>query len=193
MTAAPTAPARLRAALPLALVAAFAGSVAIRVVLAGPAGARAVPAALAFAALLLALTALHPPRRGAAGRALLLGVGGVAVLVAPVALTRGVPAVHPAGSYATWALLTVVVAGAEEAFLRGALFDAVQRWRSADLAVVVTAIAFALLHLPFYGASAMPLDLAVGVALGALRLAAGSWLAPAIAHAGADLVGWWLV
>jgi hypothetical protein len=38
----------------------------------------------------------------------------------------------------------------------------------------------------------LPLDLAVGVCLGALRLYAGSATAPAVAHTLADLAGWWL-
>jgi len=36
------------------------------------------------------------------------------------------------------------------------------------------------------------LDFAVGVGLGALRLWSGSVTAPALAHVGADLAGWWL-
>ena len=96
-------------------------------------------------------------------------------------------------SYAGWAVATAFVAGAEEAFLRGALFDAVQRWRQRGRAVVVAAIAFAALHVPLYGWHAVPLDLAVGLVLGATRLVAGTWTAPAIAHIGADLGGWWLL
>ena len=89
--------------------------------------------------------------------------------------------------------MTVAVATAEEAFLRGALYDAVARARGVDAAVVVGALAFAALHVPLYGWHAVPLDLAVGLALGALRVVTGTWTAPALAHAGADLVGWWLL
>jgi len=87
----------------------------------------------------------------------------------------------------------VFVAGAEEAFLRGALFDAVQRRWNVHAAVVVAAVAFAALHVPLYGWHVLPLDLAVGLVLGAARLAAGTWTAPAIAHISADLAGWWLL
>jgi hypothetical protein len=38
----------------------------------------------------------------------------------------------------------------------------------------------------------VPLDLAVGVVLGGLRLEAGTAAAPAVTHVGADLVGWFL-
>ena len=60
------------------------------------------------------------------------------------------------------------------------------------MAIAVSAVAFALLHVPVYGWSVLPLDLAVGVALGVLRVLAGSVTAPAITHVVADLAGWWL-
>ena len=183
-------------ALPLA--AAFAGAVAIRAALAGPAGAASRPAALVFAAVLAALAlacrlhATWSPRNVALG----LAVG--AVLVIPALAHLGVRADLPAGTFPAWAAVTAIVATAEEAFLRGALFDAVQTWLGprrlgVDAAIAVAAIAFALLHVPFYGWHVLPLDLAVGVVLGATRVAAGSWTAPAIAHVGADLAGWWLL
>ena len=46
--------------------------------------------------------------------------------------------------------------------------------------------------MPLYGWAALPLDLAVGLLLGGLRMLAGGWGAPAVAHAAADLAGWWL-
>ena len=123
----------------------------------------------------------------------MLGVFGISVLVLPVLVTHGFGGHLGASSYATWAPATVAVATAEEAFLRGALYDAVARARGIDAAVVLGAIAFAALHVPLYGWHVLPLDLAVGLVLGALRVVSGTWTAPAIAHAGADLVGWWLL
>jgi membrane protease YdiL (CAAX protease family) len=73
------------------------------------------------------------------------------------------------------------------------LYDAVARDHGIDAAVVIGAIAFAALHVPLYGWHVVPLDLAVGLVLGALRVWTGTWTAPALAHAGADLIGWWLV
>jgi hypothetical protein len=74
------------------------------------------------------------------------------------------------------------------------LFDAVQRRSGSDAAaVVVAAIAFAALHVPLYGWHVVPLDLAVGLVLGATRLVAGTWTAAGVAHVGADLAGWWLL
>ena len=109
------------------------------------------------------------------------------------ALSAGYFPSLPVAGFPAWAVLTVVVAGAEEAFLRGALFDAVQRRAGANAAVVVAAAAFAALHVPLYGWHVVPLDLTVGLVLGATRLVAGTWTAPAVAHVGADLVGWWLL
>ena len=178
------------------LLLAFAGAVAVRVAVAGPAGASSIAAGLVFAALLVAFAArlCTPPRVNV--RSVAIGLVGAAVLLAPVAISHGTGALSLRGdstAYAGWALATAVVATAEEAFLRGALFGALQRWRGTDVAVVGAAIAFAALHVPLYGWRAVPLDLAVGLGLGALRVAAGSWTAPAVAHVGADLAGWWLV
>ena len=57
---------------------------------------------------------------------------------------------------------------------------------------MVTSVAFALMHVPVYGWHVVPLDLAVGVVLGGLRLATRSVAAPAAAHAVADLATWWI-
>ena len=189
-----TAPARTTAPVPaLALTAAFAGAVAIRVALAGPAGAASASAALAFAAVLAGLAAACGVRVKPSRTAVVAGLAVGALLVLPALAHLGVRASLPASNFAVWAVLTTFVAGAEEAFLRGALFDAVQRRAGADAAVVLGAVAFAALHVPLYGWRSVPLDLAVGLALGALRVASGSWSAPAVAHVGADLAGWWLL
>lgn len=178
----------------VALLTAFTGAVAVRVAVAGPAGAASIRAGLVFAALLAAVTVTCRIHVGTSIRAVALGLAGVVVLVVPVLLTHDhLGSARPGGSYATWAVATTAVATAEEAFLRGALYDAVRRARGVDAAVVVAAAAFAALHVPLYGWKAVPLDFAVGLLLGGLRVVSGSWTAPAIAHVGADLVGWWLL
>lgn len=188
------APARSSIASAAPLLAAFGGAVAIRVALAGPAGARSVTASATFAAVLAGVAAVSRlPQPRLDRRVIVVGLVTTAAIAVPAVLRVGVHASLPASDLPGWALLTVAVATAEEAFLRGVLFDAVQRRRGLDVAVVVTAVAFALLHVPFYGWSSLPLDLAVGLALGAARVAAGTWTAPAIAHVSADLVGWWLL
>jgi membrane protease YdiL (CAAX protease family) len=184
------------AAEPALLAAAFAGALAVRVAVAGSAGAASVGAGLVFAALLVAASAGRCPAPRLDARSVAIGLAGAAVLLLPVvALAAGRGVTPPGGgtAYAGWAAATAVVATAEEAFLRGALFGALQRWRGTDVAVVGAAVAFALLHVPLYGWHVLPLDLAVGLGLGALRVVAGSWTAPAVAHVGADLAGWWLL
>jgi membrane protease YdiL (CAAX protease family) len=99
---------------------------------------------------------------------------------------------RPAAAFAPWAVVILAVAVGEEAILRGALFDRVLRWSGPLPAVLMTTLAFALVHVPLYGWHVVPLDLAVGLALGGLRLATGSFAAPAVAHALADLATWWL-
>lgn len=193
MTAVTTSVRRRVALDPLLLLGAFAAAVAVRIAAAGPAGAGSVRAGLTFAAVLALLALVTRVRTSMTRNALVAGLVGVAVLVLPVLVTHGVGGRLTATGYPTWALATVAVATAEEAFLRGALYDAVARAHGANAAVIVAAVAFAALHVPLYGWHVLPLDLAVGLVLGALRLWSGTWTAPAIAHAGADLVGWWLL
>jgi membrane protease YdiL (CAAX protease family) len=164
----------------------------------GPAGPASVGGSLAMGApLALAAAACRCGFRMTRS-GVVLGLGGVLVLVAPVLVTRGLPGWFDLTGYAGWSLAVGLVATAEEAFLRGALFDALTAWRgrSASVvgaAVVGAAVLFALLHVPLYGVHVLPVDFAVGLVLGGLRVATGTWTAPAIAHVGADLVGWWLV
>ena len=174
-----------------ALLAGLAVAVGLRVLVGGSDVARSVPAGLVFAACLLVLSLAARARVPVTARALGLGLVGVVVVCLPVGLAQAVAVkpLHGATGFLPWALAVVVVAGSEEVFLRGALFDAVPRpW----VAVAVGAVAFALLHVPMYGWGAVPLDLAVGTVLGGLRLEAGTAAAPVVTHVGADLVGWFL-
>jgi membrane protease YdiL (CAAX protease family) len=94
--------------------------------------------------------------------------------------------------FAGWLLVTALVAITEEALLRGVLFAHVTQLHGDRAAVLITAVAFAVLHVPLYGWQVLPLDVAVGVVLGILRLVSGTWVAPAVAHVLADAAGWWL-
>ena len=129
------------------------------------------------------------------GGRLLVGVAGAGVLcVVPLVVHLRTPAgaLDPS-DFGVWALVVTAVAVAEEAFLRGALWTAVARGRGGETAaLLVSTVAFGLLHVPFYGPDALPLDLAVGLLLGGLRQLTGGWAAPAVAHTIADLAGWWL-
>ena len=120
---------------------------------------------------------------------------GLAGAVALVAGPLGRPGPHLSGrsGLLPWALGIALVVGAEEAFLRGALWRACEGWAGPAAALGLTSVAFALMHVPVYGWRAIPLDALVGLVLGGLRLASGSVAAPAVAHLVADWAGWWLV
>jgi membrane protease YdiL (CAAX protease family) len=124
-----------------------------------------------------------------------LGLAGGATLVGLALAVRWpgpwIP-LRPAASLAPWAVVTVVVATAEELVLRGTLFDALDEGLGLAAAIGGTTIAFALIHVPLYGWHVVPLDLGVGLVLAGLRLLSGGVVAPAIAHALADLATWWL-
>jgi membrane protease YdiL (CAAX protease family) len=172
--------------------------VALRIVLAGSDGLRSASAGLAFAAILafLAAAAGWRPGRIRPGP-IAIGLLGAAVLVvapARVRLTGTTPAILlPSDAWPLWAAVVTLVAVAEELLLRGVLFNAIERVGGPVIAVAVTAVSFALLHVPLYGWGVLPLDLAVGIWLGGLRVAGGGVTAPAVAHVVADLAAWWVV
>ena len=175
----------------------FTAAVLVRVAIGGRAIAGSQSAALVFAGALALLTlALGGASPAFSRKAVLLGLAGAAVLCVPPLIGHTVhPGVRPQGSYAHWALVVTIVAVAEEAFMRGAVYTAIRDWRGKSddtAALIVTAVAFAALHLPLYGWGSAPLDLAVGLLLGVLREQTGGWAAPAITHVLADLAGWWL-
>ena len=99
---------------------------------------------------------------------------------------------RPAAPFLPWAAITILVASAEESLLRGRFFNVVRRAGGVIPAVLITTVAFALMHVPLYGWHVVPLDLAVGLGFAGLRLATGGVTAPAVAHALADLATWWL-
>jgi membrane protease YdiL (CAAX protease family) len=171
--------------------------VVVRVAVAGPAGVRSPAAGLVFAVLLVALAFAAGPRLlspGPPGLQLVAGLAGAAVLcVVPLVVHFRTPGgTAPAAELPEWAAIVSAVAVAEEMLLRGALWSAAELWGGTTSALFTTTVAFGLLHVPLYGWDALPLDLAVGLLLGGLRMASGGWGAPAVAHAVADLAGWWL-
>lgn len=153
-----------------------------------------VSVGIGFGAALLGLAVVGGWRTSAPRRSsLLAGVAGGAVLIALAVLIRWQGLEWRfATPFVPWALATVLVATAEEAVLRGALFDAITEWASPLAAVVVTSLTFALMHVPFYDWHVVPLDLGVGLFLAGLRLTTGGIAAPAVAHVLADLAVYWL-
>jgi membrane protease YdiL (CAAX protease family) len=156
----------------------------------------------AFGACLLLLAAVGGAPRPKARKIAPAVAAGAAIGLALVAVGLVGPALggtsfvgglgRPAAPFVPWAVVVVGVAVGEEAILRGALFDRLLRAGGVAVALLVTTLAFALLHVPLYGWHVVPLDLAVGLALGGLRLGTGGFVAPAVAHAAADLASWWL-
>ncbi len=170
-------------------------AVALRVRVAGVAGAASAPAGVLFGLVLLAVAAacgLHRP--ALQWRQLAWGVGGAALLCLPAALVRlgRAGTILPPGEYAKWATIVALVAVAEELVLRGVLYHALLTRFDEGAAIAVTTVAFALLHVPVYGWHTLLINLAAGYLLGVLRAASGSVTAPAAAHTLADLAGWWL-
>jgi membrane protease YdiL (CAAX protease family) len=119
------------------------------------------------------------PRR--AGAVLLVGVAAVG----GAGLMAGAAPPLPAGALAL--ALSLLAAVAEEALFRGALYGLVERWGPA-LAVGVSAVLFAMVHVPSYGLSAVPVDLGAGLLFGWQRWATGRWTVPAATHAAANLL-----
>jgi membrane protease YdiL (CAAX protease family) len=199
-TAAP--PHRLAPAATVALLlAGVVGAVAVRIVMVRP-PLSAAPQGLVFGGALLLLAAVAGSRLSSLSwRVVTLGLaGGGVLLLIPLGLdlvNQGGfvgPVLGANGGLAapSWVAVTLVVACGEEAVLRGALFSACLRPLGTIGTVLLTSAVFALIHLPFYGWGVIPLDFAVGVWLGGLRVASGSAAAPAIAHSVADLAAWWL-
>lgn len=99
---------------------------------------------------------------------------------------------RPAAPFLPWALITLLVAAAEEGVLRGTLLDRIEWVAGLVPAIALTTLAFALMHVPLYGWHVVPLDLAVGLVLAGLRIWTRGLAAPIAAHAVADLATWWL-
>lgn len=113
--------------------------------------------------------------------------GVVALGIAAFALVRWVPGFVPVPFGLPFAAGATLAAVAEEAVFRRLLYDRLLGHGPA-VAVVVGALAFAVVHVPTHGAATVPLNVAAGLVLGWQRRAAGSWSAPAVTHAAANLL-----
>ena len=139
----------------------------------------AILAAVAAAGLLVP----SPPDRARLRPAVVLAVGLAGVGLA--ALAAGQPVGFPSTA---WAIpLALLAAVAEEALLRRALYARLEPAGTA-VAIGVTAVLFAALHVPLYGWAAFPVDLGAGLLLSWQRWASGTWTVPATTHAAANLL-----
>jgi membrane protease YdiL (CAAX protease family) len=83
--------------------------------------------------------------------------------------------------------LVSLAAVAEEAFFRRLVYD-VLRANGPAVAVVGSAVLFAVVHVGVYGFWVLPIDLAAGLVLSWQRWATGSWAIPAATHVLANLL-----
>lgn len=112
-----------------------------------------------------------------------LVVGVVAVAVAATA--GGTPVPIP---WAASALpLSLCAAVAEEALFRRVAFGRLERWGPV-IAIGGSAVLFGLVHVPAYGAAALPVDVGAGLLFGWQRWASGTWTVPAATHAVANVM-----
>jgi membrane protease YdiL (CAAX protease family) len=107
--------------------------------------------------------------------------------IAAFASVRAVAAVPPMPATLATGFMAIGAAAAEELFFRRFLYGALAGW-GATIAVVVSAVAFALVHIPAYGTAVFPIDLAAGFVLSWQRWATGSWVSPGVSHAAANLM-----
>lgn len=108
----------------------------------------------------------------------LLSIGVVAWVVGPWPPLRLVWAGIPVG---------VLASVAEEALFRRVAYARLLRFGAA-VAVLGSALAFALLHVPLYGVDVLPVDLGAGLLFSWQRWASGTWTVPAATHAAAGLL-----
>jgi membrane protease YdiL (CAAX protease family) len=153
-----------------------------------PPGARTAVLAAGYTALGLAAAATPPgprlPRAVPAIRAGAVLLAGVAAVAAAALLAGPAP---PLQGRAVALALSLLAAVAEEALFRGTLYGLVERWGPVA-AVGVSAVLFALVHVPSYGLSAVPVNLGAGLLFGWQRWATGRWTVPAATHAAANLL-----
>jgi membrane protease YdiL (CAAX protease family) len=176
----------------LLLAMGFLASMLLRLSVGGVSVAKSPVAGLAFGSCLMVLSFAAGLSTKFSGKSVFFGIFGGLALCGPAFFAHTSGAL-PGENYLNWAFIVGFVAIAEEAFFRGALFEAIQRWKGETPAILIAAIAFTALHIPLYGWHVVPLDFTVGIWLGSLRSISGAWLAPAISHTLADLAGWWLI
>jgi membrane protease YdiL (CAAX protease family) len=184
-----------RIARPAFIVIGLAAAVGLRwdATVRGAAGGIVIGLLFGIGLLVVAVVGGWRPRRELRSSVAIGAIGGT-VLIAFAIATRSdqLPWLAPAAAFVPWVVVTILVASAEEIVLRGALFDELDADVGTIAAIIVTSLAFALMHVPLYGWHVVPLDFGVGLWLAGLRLATGGVAAPAIAHAVADLATWWL-
>jgi len=114
---------------------------------------------------------------------LVIAVGLSAFVVATLATQAPAPLPHGAGVL----VFGSVAALGEEAFFRRLVYG-VLSGRGPAVAVLGSAVLFALVHVPIYGTTAFVVDLGAGLVLGWQRWASGSWIPAGVTHVAANLL-----
>lgn len=111
---------------------------------------------------------------------LVIGLGGF--LIARLLLST------PASGFRPWiAVASVAVAVAEEAVFRRLVYGWALGW-GVPVAIGVSAVLFAAVHIPWYGTGAFWVDLGAGLLLSWQRWASGGWAVPAVTHSAANIL-----
>jgi membrane protease YdiL (CAAX protease family) len=147
-------------------------------------GGRVLLFACAYATIgLAALAVPATTERPRLAPSIVLGLGLVSIAIS--ALVAGSPVPAPRTNAAL--PLSLLAALAEEALFRRVLYARLLRL-GALAAITISAVVFALVHLPAYGTAAIPVDLGAGLLFGWQRWASGTWTAPAVTHGAANLL-----
>jgi membrane protease YdiL (CAAX protease family) len=144
--------------------------------------ATAIVVAVGFAAGFMPLRREARTKHGPRGWAVAVLLGVVAF-----AAVRALIQTHLFQFSHVAAIAGAVAAVSEELFFRRFLYGWLSRW-GVPVALFGSAVAFAAVHIPMYGLSALPIDFGAGLILGWQRWATGSWTAPAVTHVIANLL-----
>jgi membrane protease YdiL (CAAX protease family) len=144
-------------------------------------------AVLAGLFVVLLVVGLAWPARALTASARASAAAVVAVGLAGFVLGRLAGGHSPAPLTPRILAMTALAAIAEEAFFRRLVYGALASGGPA-LAVIGSALLFALVHVTVYGAWVLPIDLAAGLVLSWQRWASGSWSTPALTHVLANLL-----
>jgi membrane protease YdiL (CAAX protease family) len=171
-------------ALPWLVVACGVALLLVRVALIGVSSAAAALAAILV--VLAAVSLITPVRVDTVARLpwpIVAGLGIAAVVGASAMLAGGIPLPHGPIVIA----LAIGAAVSEEQFFRRLVYGAIAQWHPIA-AVVGSALLFALVHMPLYGAPVFWVDLGAGLLFSWQRWASGDWRAPAATHAVANVL-----
>jgi membrane protease YdiL (CAAX protease family) len=140
-----------------------------------------VGTALVVGCLLVPVAARRDGARLAPWAGTLIGFGAIGLATSMSGPVVRVP-------FAAWALpLSVLAAVAEEALFRRVAYGWLVPW-GVPVAIVGSAVLFAIVHVPLYGVAVLPVDLGAGLLFGWQRWATGTWTVPAATHAAANVL-----